>query len=54
MIPITKKVQMHRGTPPANQEVTIDAAGKIPGNFSRCKKYGKIGCSCGSDCGCGK
>jgi hypothetical protein len=45
MKPITERAKQGRGIAPS-QEVTIDAAGKKPGNFSPCKKCGKMGCGC--------
>lgn len=46
MKPITERAKCKYGMMPKNQEVTIDAAGKKVGNFTPCKKCGKIGCGC--------
>jgi len=46
MKPITERAKCKYGMTPKTQEVTIDAAGKKVGNFSPCKKCGKIGCGC--------
>ena len=45
--PITQKAKCNYGKMPATQEVTIDAAGKIPGDFSASPMKIKKGCGCG-------
>jgi len=45
--PITQRAKCKYGNMPVNQEVTIDAAGKKPGNFSASPMKIKKGCGCG-------
>ncbi len=47
--PITQRAKCKYDMMPKTQEVTIDAGGKVPGNFSA--SYMKTEKSCG--CGCG-
>jgi len=49
MKPITQKAKCKYGSMPRTQEVTIDAAGKMAGNFeaSPMKMKGSCGCGCG-------
>ena len=45
--PITQRAKCKYGMSAPSQEVTIDAAGKIPGNFSASPMKMKKGCGCG-------
>ena len=50
MKPITQKAKCKYGSMPRTQEVTINAAGKMAGNFEASPMKMKGGCGCG----CGK